>query len=542
MPEKYVVGIDIGTGSARVGLFDLKGRLIAQASRKIQIWKPRPHFVEQSSNDIWRAACESVREALEKAAVPAGSISGISFDATCSLVALGPEDEPVTVSPDGDPEQNIIVWMDHRATEQAKRINGGGHEVLKYVGGALSPEQEPPKLLWIKENLPESWNRAALFLDLADFLTYRATGKDVRSLCTAVCKWTYLGHEKRWDRSFFEQNGLTELLDKKKIGEDVRAMGEPLGTLTEKSAAELGLTTATKVAVGIIDAHAGGIGMAGCYFESAPKQEELESQLALIGGTSSCHMAVSTEPKYIKGIWGPYYSAMIPGMWLTEGGQSATGALLDYMIRENSRYPEMLAKAENQGLSIYDYFNNFVDTVKKREDKGAEITAGIQILPYFLGNRSPHADPGARGMIAGLTLDIDEETIAIRYYATIQAIAYGTRHIIEEMNRAGYSIKRILACGGGTKNPLWMQEHADITGCEIVVPEEPEAVLLGSAILGAVGAGEYGSIIEASAAMARPGQSYKPDQSQAGFHASKYNVLHRMYDCWKQFQYYMTAF
>ena len=106
--------------------------------------------------------------------------------------------------------------MDHRATDQARRINEGGHEVLKYVGGALSPEQEPPKLLWIKENLPDSWNRTALFLDLADFLTYRATGKDVRSLCTTVCKWTYLGHENSWDRSFFEQNGLEELLDKRK--------------------------------------------------------------------------------------------------------------------------------------------------------------------------------------------------------------------------------------------------------------------------------------------------------------------------------------
>ena len=137
--------------------------------------------------------------------------------------------------------------------------------------------------------------------------------------------------------------------------------------------------------MGIIDAHAGGIGMAGCYFEKVPPQEELESQLALIGGTSTCHMAVSIKPKYIKGIWGPYYSAMIPGMWLTEGGQSATGALLDYMIKENSRYPEILKKAEKQGLSIYDYLNNIIADIKQRDKKGAEIAASIQILPYFLG-------------------------------------------------------------------------------------------------------------------------------------------------------------
>ncbi|MEA2062379.1 MAG: FGGY family carbohydrate kinase, partial [Gemmatimonadota bacterium] len=187
MAEEYVIGIDAGTGSVRAGIFDLQGQMVSYAQKEIRIWYPQENFVEQSSADIWAAVCHSVTEAIERGNLAPESVIAISFDATCSLVALDGEDQPVTVSPTGSREQNVIVWMDHRAVEQARRINSLGHEVLKYVGGSISPEQEPPKLLWLKENLPESWNRAAKFLDLADFLTYRSTGVDVRSLCTTVC-------------------------------------------------------------------------------------------------------------------------------------------------------------------------------------------------------------------------------------------------------------------------------------------------------------------------------------------------------------------
>ncbi|MBI5793613.1 FGGY-family carbohydrate kinase, partial [Candidatus Uhrbacteria bacterium] len=454
--EEYVIGVDVGTGSVRVGVFDMRGHLVSYSQREIQLWYPQEHFVEQSSDDIWSATCSSVRNALDKEKIDPLLIAGISFDATCSLVALDREDRPITTSPLGNPQQNIIVWMDHRAIEQAERINSLHHDVLKYVGGRISPEQEPPKLLWIKENLPETWKAAGKFFDLADFMTYKSTGIDARSLCTTVCKWTYLGHEDRWDRSFFEQIGLDDLFQNNKAGILVRPMGHYVGNLTAASARDLGLTPNTKVAAGIIDAHAGGIGVIGLEFDSIPEASALETILALIGGTSSCHMAVSKEPRFIRGVWGPYFSAMIPGMWLTEGGQSATGSLVDFIIRDNSKHELIKQKAQDENVTVYQYLNNIIAEIKRRENKGPEIVKDLNVLPYFLGNRSPQADPAARGIISGLTLDESIETVAKRYYAAIQAIAYGTRHIIEEMNKHGYRIKRIHACGGGTKNLLWL--------------------------------------------------------------------------------------
>ena len=186
---------------------------------------------------------------------------GLSFDATCSLVVLDRDGQPLSVSKTGRAERNVIVWRDHRAIDQANRINAGGYHVLQYVGGVMSPEQEPPKLLWLKENLPDTWQRAGKFFDLADFMVYRATGVDLRSLCTNVCKWTYLGHESRWDYAFFDAIGLGDLFDRGKVTADVAPIGECAGTLCAEAAALMGLSTNTAVGVGIIDAHAGGIGV-----------------------------------------------------------------------------------------------------------------------------------------------------------------------------------------------------------------------------------------------------------------------------------------
>ena len=548
MPRFYL-GIDVGTGSARAGIFDETGKMHGMGAHPIQIFRPEEDFAEHSSDDIWRACGEAVRIALTEADLEPGAIAGIGFDATCSLVVLDAEDRPVTVSAGkggegADDAHNVIVWMDHRATREAARINATKHEVLRYVGGGVSPEMQTPKLLWLKEKLPRTWKRAARFLDLPDFLTYRATGIDTRSLCTAVCKWTYLGHAHGWDGGFFGRAGLADLVDENyaRIGTRVRPMGEKIGPLTEKSARELGLAAGTPVGVGIIDAHAGGLGTIGVALDGAPPTAEtLEERLALIGGTSTCHMAVSREPKFIDGIWGPYFSAMIPGMWLTEGGQSATGALIDHTIFAHARGAELREHARREGTTVYALLNARLDALAANGTSGAsanariafpaELTRGLHVLPDHHGNRSPRADPSLRGMVSGLKLSDSVDALALSYLATVQAIAHGTRHILGEMNAKGYRIATLVACGGDTKNPLFVREHADITGCRIVLPKEPEAVLLGAAILGAVASGDAASVLEAMATMNKADRVVAPAGGVvAAYHSKKHRVFHRMYE------------
>ncbi|PWC78445.1 FGGY-family carbohydrate kinase [Azospirillum sp. TSH64] len=531
---RAVIGVDVGTGSARAGIFDLAGRRLAAASRPIRMWKPDPEWAEQSSDDIWAAVCAAVKEALA-ACAERPEVVGIGFDATCSLVVLDAAGRPVTVDPEGDDSRNVIVWMDHRAIGQTDRINAGGHEVLRYVGGRLSPEMQTPKLLWLKERMPQSWSRAAHFFDLPDFLTWRATGSARRSLCSLVCKWTYLGHEGRWDDGYLRAIGLGDLVDEghARIGTEVGEVGSAIaGGLTAEAARELGLTPGIAVGTSMIDAHAGGIGVIGVPLDGSD-QVDFDRRLALIGGTSSCHMVMSPgDPRFIPGVWGPYHSAMLPGLWLNEGGQSATGALIDHVVQGHPRHGELALEAQRRGTTIYQLLNEELANLAERSGGPvAMLTRDLHVLPDFHGNRSPRADAGLRGAIAGLRLSDGLEDLALLYLATVQAVAYGTRHIVAAMNDRGYAIDTILACGGGTKNPVFLEAHADATGCTLVLPEEPEAVLLGAAVLGAVAGGAFPDIAAGMAGMSRAGRRITPAEGPLrAYHDAKYAVFLRMHE------------
>ncbi|NOU34432.1 MAG: FGGY-family carbohydrate kinase [Polyangiaceae bacterium] len=532
MTRRLYLGVDVGTGSARAAIFDGQGARHGLGTAPVQIFRPAELFAEQSSEDIWRAVCAAVAIALREGDVRPEEIVGIGFDATCSLVALGDGDAPVTVSPTGDDAQNVILWMDHRAEAQAARINGGGHEVLRYVGGAISPEMETPKLAWLKENLPRTWERTRRFLDLPDFLVARATAGDVRSACTTTCKWTYLGHERRWDDAYFRSEGLGDLVDEgyTRIGTQVRPLGERAGELTAASAKELGLAAGTPVSVAIIDAHAGGLGMLGASLAGDPPLD-WDTRLALIGGTSTCHMAVSAEPRFVPGVWGPYYAAMVPGLWLNEGGQSATGALVDHVIQSHARAGELVVEAKNRGTTVYALLNERLDALGAGCAFPAAVAADLHVLPDHHGNRSPRADSSLRGMISGLRLSDSVDHLARVYLATIQAIAHGTKHILDAMNACGYRIDTLFACGGDLKNPVFVREHADATGARLVLPAEPESVLLGAAMLGAVASGDALSVPAAMATMARVDRVVLPAAGDvAAFHARKHAVFLRMHE------------
>ena len=530
MSDRFYLGIDVGTGSVRAGIFDAEGVRRGLGVAPIEMFRPREDFVEQSSEDIWSAAGSAVRAALKEASVSPDRIRGIGFDGTCSLVALGPNGSPLSVSPTGRDAQNVIVWMDHRAIDQASRINATKHDVLRYVGGVISPEMQTPKLLWLREEKKDTFDRAERFFDLPDFMTYRATGIDIRSLCTTVCKWTYRGDEGRWDPSYFDAIGLGDL-GLSRIGEKVRPMGERIGGLSQKAALELGLGEGTSVGVSIIDAHAGGLGLLGASLGGAkPDAESLERRLALIGGTSSCHMAVSREPKFLSGIWGPYYSAMVPGLWLTEGGQSATGALLDHVVKSHARGAELEVEAHRRGVHVHTLLNEELDRLSEGRLFAAELTSELHVQPDYHGNRSPRADPTLRGMVSGFKLEDGVQSLALQYLATIQAIAHGTKHIVDCMNEGGYRIETLFACGGDLKNPVFVREHADVTGCPIVLPREPEAVLLGAAILGAVSSGDFASVLDAMGAMSHADRVVAPQGGDvAAYHRRKHAVFHRMH-------------
>jgi D-ribulokinase len=532
--DQLFVGVDVGTTSARAGLFDARGRMLATARHPIAIWHEAGDIVEQSSADIWRACAAAVRAALKEIAASPASVKGIGFDATCSLVALDANGEPLTVSASGDRERNVIVWMDHRAIAEADRITETGDPVLRHVGGVISPEMEPPKLLWLKRHLPDTWRRAGHFFDLADYLTFRATGTTTRSMCTLTCKWTYLAHERRWSRGFFQSIGLDDLLadNCRRIGCDIAEPGTALGCgLSEESAAALGLAPGTAVGAALIDAHAGGLGSIGGRADDEAPADVLE-RLAYIMGTSACIMATTDTPRFVPGVWGPYFSAMVPGLWLNEGGQSAAGAGIDHLVRSHPAHDEAAHLAKAEGIDLLDLLERRALARFADVGSAASLARDLHVLPEFLGNRSPHADPNARAVTAGLDLDADLASLERLFVAGLCGLAYGLADVVDTMSRHEIACRMMVISGGAARSRLVRQIMADTTGLSVALPASPEPVLLGAALLGAVAAGAHSNLGDAMARMTRLGATTAPTAPRmARFHAAKrrvYGLMRRL--------------
>jgi D-ribulokinase len=522
---QYVVGVDVGTGSARAGIFDLAGRMMASAKRDITLYQASGSIVEQSSREIWNAVCQAVKDALSQAAVSPDQVAGIGFDATCSLVVLGEGGQPLAVGPSGQAERDIIVWMDHRAVAQAERINATGHEVLKFVGGKISPEMETPKLLWLLENRPGVFAAAWQFFDLTDFLTWRATGDLSRSTCTVTCKWTYLAHERRWDESYFRSVGLGVLADEAfaRIGPTVVDPGTPLGSgLTGNAAAELGLRAGTPVATGVIDAHAGGIGTVGADGES-------EANLGYVFGTSSCTMTTTRSPVFVPGVWGPYFSAMVPQAWLNEGGQSVAGAAIEHLLSMHPATPDARQQAEQAGQSLPAMLAALAEQAADSLSGAVLLAKGLHVVPEFLGNRAPLADPHARAVIAGLGMESDLDSLVALYIAGICSIGYGLRQIIEAQTVAGAPIERVVISGGAGRLDLVRQLLADATGKPVLATQAEEPVLLGAAMLGGVAGGLFDDVRSAMTSMSHISKTYEPDAGGiAALHEARFRAFKQL--------------
>lgn len=548
---KYVIGVDVGTGSVRAALVQSDGKVIATETKPIRIWNPHPDFYEQSSEDIWEAVVFTVKSVVSQGGAEKDDVVGMGFDATCSLVVMDGDGKPLSVSPTGLPECNIIMWMDHRASKETDIINATKHEVLKYTGGAISVEMEPPKLMWLKKNLRETcWNKAGHFFDLCDFLTWRATGSLTRSQCSVVAKWTYTkveGDSGGFSKDFYSKIGLEDLTDNnyQKIGNDIQPQGRPCGSgLSAEAASDLQLNTGMAVGIGQIDAHCGAIGCLGCVPQGdSVTVPSLSSKMALISGTSTCHMAMSEGPLFVPGVWGPFWSTIIPGLWSAEGGQSAAGKLIDFIVETHPAFGQAKQLAQNENKHIHDYLSDILE--KERQSQGlqfiSELTRELHIWPDYHGNRSPIADHTLKGMVTGLTLRSDVVDLAMMYLATVQALAYGTKHIISEMLKCDHTTSMLYICGGLRKNPLYVQMHADVTGLPVIVPNEEESVLLGAGILGATAAGLYPTIQDCMEKMCGQGQVTLPSQAEKRYHEKKFAVFLKMLDHQREYKQLMNS-
>ena len=328
-----------------------------------------------------------------------------------------------------------------------------------------------------------------------------------------------------------------------------------VGTLCEKAAADLGLPAGIAIGSGVIDAYAGWIGTVGSKVDldagqtttDVPKLDKSEafSRLAAVAGTSTCHLAMSPDPVFVDGVWGPYRDTILPGYWMAEGGQSATGELLKHVIETHPAFNQAHSIAESYHANIYEYLNEHLKEMA--HDQGAPCVSYLGRHFFFYGdlwgNRSPIADPSMTGSIFGLTSDKTVDGLAIYYYATLEFIALQTKQIVDTMNKSGHRISSVFMSGSQCQNDILVNLVASACDMPVLIPRYIHAAVChGAAMLGAKAAsadaqGNTEDLWDIMDRMSKPGKKVLPtkDSNEKALLKVKYEVF--LEQCFKQQKY-----
>jgi FGGY-family pentulose kinase len=323
--------------------------------------------------------------------------------------------------------------------------------------------------------------------------------------------------------------------------------GEPVGSLCEKAAQELGLPSGIAVGSGVIDAYAGWVGTVGAKVnlssdalsssESKSDVSQAFTRLAAVAGTSTCHLAMSEKPVFVQGVWGPYRDVLLPGQWMAEGGQSATGELIKHTIETHPAHQEALAKAKEANLNIYDYLNNHLREAAKKDNapNGSVTYVGRHLFFYgdLFGNRSPIADSNMRGSIVGLSSDKSIDALALLYYGAMEFIALQTKQIVDTMNNSGHVISSIFMSGSLCQNDILMYLISAACDMPVLIPKYVHAAVVhGAAMLAvkaasAVDGGKGEDLWSIMNRMSKPGQTVFPtkDEGVKKLLKAKYKVF-----------------
>lgn len=507
-----VAAVDVGTASVRGGIFDLSGRMLGYAEAEIETRDGGRGFAEQDSVAIWAAVCRALRAARTGAGVGPEDVVALGFDATCSLVLRDEAGAPLHME---QAPWDTIAWHDHRACAEADLCSGIGGPVAGHLGGSISPEMQIPKLMWLKRHRPEVWARLGMAFDLADYLTWRATGSRARANCTLTCKWGYLPQHGGWDEGFLAKAGLSDLRARTDLPSHALPPGAVVGGLTDTAAAELGLSPAARVAAGMVDAHSGALALLGGL-----PDEVLPTSAALIAGTSSCVMRFGPTPLPVPGVWGPFPEVSLPGFWMTEGGQSASGGLLNHICHlwtGAAATPALHARIAARISEL-------------RASEGWDFARQLHVLPDFQGNRGPAGGSDALGVISGLDMDRGFDALCRVYWRSSVALALGLRQIVEHFARHGAPLAELHFAGGHARSSLMADLYASATGCRVRRATSSNAMLLGGAISAATAAGLYPDVMAAAAAMRPETELHLPKREARAALDRDYRIFLTMQD------------
>ena len=514
----YTIGIDFGTLSARAVLVDEVGNIIAESTdeythgimRKVGGVSLPNNYAIQHPDDYVESLRIVVKGVLDISKVDVDKVVGIGIDFTSStILPVDESDLPLCKTYPNNPHAYVKLWKHHGAEKIAlkmqKLASKGSEPWLSRYGGKLSCELALPKIVETLLFAPEVYDATSRFVEAGDWIVSMLTSKKVHSAIFSGYKWCYTNGSYPSNEYFKKLDLRLDGVVGTKIPSDV-VDSASVGKLSKFGAELTGLREGTKVAIPIIDAHAGLPAMGAVD----------EGDMMLIIGTSGCQIVNSKRSEDIEGIFGYVDGSIIPSLFTYEAGQTAVGDIFDWVVK-NCVSADYVENARKEGINLHKYLREKAKNLKIGE-------SGLIALDWLNGNRSILNDSSLKGAIFGLTLDTKPEEI---YRAFIEATAFGVKVIVDTFKSHGVSIKKIVAGGG------LMQIYSDVLDTPIIVPDCSQAGALGSAILGAVAGGVYPDIVTASKKMGKhDGTIYTPIRDNVLAYESlykKYKTLHDVF-------------
>ncbi len=492
----YLIGIDIGTTGTKTLLVDETGAVKGSATVEYPLSTPRPNWAEQDPEDWWQATVATIRQVLSEAGISGSEVGGIGLSGQMhGSVFLDAAHQVI---------RPAILWCDQRTAAQCEWIHQavGDEDVVAETCNPVLTGFTAPKIIWLRDEEPDNYAKVVKVLLPKDYIRLRLTGEFATEVSDASGTSLLNVRKRQWSDVVLQRTGIPrEWLP------DVYESPQVTGYITEQVAQLTGLKAGTPVVGGGGDQAAGAVGT------GIVNPGVVSSTV----GTSGVVFAYLDEPLMDPGLRTHTFCHAVPGKWHVMGVMLSAGGSLRW-LRDAICQPEK-EQAQAAGRDPYE----LMTALAAEAPVGSE---GLVFLPYLTGERTPYANPNARGVFFGLSL---RHTKAHLIRAVMEGVAYGMRDCLQIIKDMGVNVTEIRASGGGARSRLWRQIHADVTGQAHVTLNVDEGPAFGVALLAGVGAGVWSSVPEACQATIHVVERCDPQDSATAVYQGLYELYGRLY-------------
>lgn len=496
----YIIGVDIGTSGTKTVLFDESGKVIASKTIEYPMYQPKNGYAEQDPKDWADATVNTLKAVVSQSGVSKDDIKGIGLSGQMhGLVMLDKDNEVI---------RNSIIWCDQRTSKEVEEMNAklGERKLIEITANPALTGWTAAKILWVKNNEPENYEKCRHILLPKDYIRFILTGEYATEVSDASGMQLLDVPNRCWSDEILE----TLEIDKSLLGK-VYESCEVTGTLTKKMAELTGLNEGTIVVGGAGDNAAAAVGTG--VVEDGKAFTTIGTSGVVFAHTSSISIDALGRVHTC--------CAAVPGAWHVMGVTQGAGLSLKW-FRDNFCGSE---KETAKLMGVDEYY------LMDKEAESVEVGSNrLLYLPYLMGERTPHLDPNARGVFFGLSAMHTKKDML---RAVMEGVSYSLRDCIEVFREMKININDMMACGGGGSSPLWRSMLADLYNCPVKTLASKEGPALGVALLASVGAGIYSSVGEACKQVIEVNKIQEPNEQNVGEYEKYYQLYRDIYPALK---------